>query len=281
MAMAETPAEFDLPTGPQADLTRALLQLHADAGRPGAGAVNSAIQRRVDRDELSTPVSRETVRLMLHGKPVSWMITESVALTLARLARHNEQEALRRFRRLWRAANPHHRNLPALDDGAECVLDIGAIESPNVAIPEAEIRFSLTNRTSEAIKVMSLELRPIRRDALQRTIAETVAGPIDEYYLSANLDDRLLPVELLKLHHLIEPNGTDGFFLKVTAPDGFTYEMELRATWKPLGSGERNETSRRFNACFPAQSIAGLLRAARASSRQGGADAAGAGDSRQ
>src|SRR5262245_64020550 len=99
--MTETPTESDSPTGPQAELTRALLHLHADAGKPGAGTVSSAIQRRVDCDELSTPVSRETVRLMLRGKMVGWRITESVALTLARLARRNEQEALHRFRRLW------------------------------------------------------------------------------------------------------------------------------------------------------------------------------------
>ncbi|MFC6083004.1 hypothetical protein [Sphaerisporangium aureirubrum] len=261
--------------GPQLELTQLLRALHRDAGLPSNPDISKAAERLCSQNRRLVPVGRERVRQVLNGERASWKITEIIALALADLAKKNEPALLNRIREMWLAA--HLEDAAPFDMCGEpsdlgVVLDIGTAEPPNYVIPEAEIRFSLTNETPAVIKVISIVLSVIGRDIHLATVGTTVAAPLDETLLSARLDDRLQPVELLAQHHLIPQDTSDGFFLKLAAPDGYVYDLELRARWKHLGVPRLRQVHERFTLPYPAASVEGLLRVARHAARLRGDD---------
>ena len=81
--------------------------------------------------------------------------------------------------------------------------------------------------------------------------------------LFADIDARTTAAELLTRPHVLAPSETDGFFLKVNAEEGFSYEARLAVTWHPMPNGQSEiMTSPTFKLDYPVHSAAGLLRLA-------------------
>lgn len=148
----------------------------------------------------------------------------------------------------------------ARDAEMELILDIGSIRPPNAALDCGEIRFSLSNGTRAPIKVTSISLEILRRRASDTIITQFPAGPVDEYFLFASIDDSDASLELLTKHHILGASETDGFLLKLDAPEAHEVDLRLSVTWNQLGEGRRRIASTQpFTIDFPARTPAGLL----------------------
>jgi len=147
-------------------------------------------------------------------------------------------------------------------DSRSLLIDIGSCRDPNSAIPVAEVRFSLTNPGAEVLKVVAIQLVVLSRQPLLKTLLPVPAGPVDEYFLWARVDEQTQSTDLLEQHHILHPKETDGFFLKIHGSEGWQFEFGIEVTWKVLG-GDANQTrSKEFHISFPARSPEALLRIA-------------------
>lgn len=103
MAGVAMPDESRLPPGPLRDLTTAIHELYAAAGRPGVHKISAAVQAR---DDLPDSVSHETVRAILRGQRSSWGKVECLVRMLAEwsVERPDVTVAVRLVQKLWHAA---------------------------------------------------------------------------------------------------------------------------------------------------------------------------------
>jgi predicted alpha/beta hydrolase family esterase len=154
-------------------------------------------------------------------------------------------------------------------DPVDCIVHIGKVRGPQSWSLLGEVRFTLTNNTARKIHVSSLRLTVIKVDEIRRSLATTTAGPVDETMLFARLDRHSTEIDILPGPHVIDPSGTDGFFLKVEAEEGFVYELRIEAEWQFLKGTSQISLSNEFSLEFPAHSVDGLLRLAERSARTG------------
>ncbi|GGK72190.1 FxSxx-COOH system tetratricopeptide repeat protein [Mangrovihabitans endophyticus] len=111
--MASAPRPGPLPDGPLRDLVLALRGLHRAAGKPGARQISAAIR---DSDDMRDTVSHETVSAMLRGGGLpKWVKVECVVRQLVAWAvtGPDTDEEIRRFHRLWLAADDAPSPVPA------------------------------------------------------------------------------------------------------------------------------------------------------------------------
>ena len=142
-----------------------------------------------------------------------------------------------------------------------CVIDIGSVNPPSISIGNAEVRFSITNLSSQITKITSITLELLEYEVCTRIEYSRVAGPIDEHFLHARIDPSTSEYELLNLHHEVRER-TEGFFLKIDAQEGFTYTLRLNIRWNFLGGEKVLASSSPFKITFPVKSAEGLLRLA-------------------
>lgn len=111
------PDEGRLPPGPLRDLTEAIHELYALAGKPGTRKISDAIK---DRDDLPDTASHEAVRNVLRGVRVGWPKIQSVVSQLAAWAVTKPEPAqeIKRFHQLWIAIEeyPALQSPPARGD---------------------------------------------------------------------------------------------------------------------------------------------------------------------
>jgi hypothetical protein len=155
-------------------------------------------------------------------------------------------------------------------DPIGCLIHIGTVRGPQSWTLMAEVRFTVTNTTARKIHLSSLRLEVLRAAPLDRTMATTTAGPVDETVLFARINEHTRKVDILPRPHVIDPSGTDGFFLKIEAEEGYSYRLRIEAEWQFLGDGSQISESKEFAIEVPAHSVEGLLRLAARSSENGG-----------
>ncbi|MFF0066981.1 hypothetical protein ACFYRC_36845 [Streptomyces sp. NPDC005279] len=175
--------------------------------------------------------------------------------------RHGELiEELAESREVHRRSTTRAR----LVDGGGPIIDIGSIEPPNMGSDAAEIRFSVSNYGSAPFKVTSIALNVLERRDSPSIQTKVPLGPIDEYFLFADIANDASSVELLERHHIVDPSRTDGFFLKIDGAEGVEVDLRLVVTWNHLGDGEcQSELSQAFTIDFPAHSPRALLESLR------------------
>ncbi|MFE9328140.1 helix-turn-helix domain-containing protein [Nocardia sp. NPDC052278] len=158
---------------------------------------------------------------------------------------------------------------------AGVVLDIGAVRPPWAGVEWAEVRFSVSNFTDHAVKLTRLAIEVLT--ATESTVSQgaSPAAPIDEYFMVGEIVPGASEVELLDRHHLLEPAATDGFFLKITAPEAYAYQLQLLAQWHVLGAQDPMlDRSAMFEVEFPARSVAALAAVVRRRRMQQGQEGA-------
>jgi hypothetical protein len=148
------------------------------------------------------------------------------------------------------------------NSSSSLILDIGSAKGPNSFINVAEVRFTLSNCTSNTIKIPSLILRTVSRQESASIIGRTAAGPVGEHFLFARVRTAKEISELLSVHHLLRPYETDGFFLKIEAPEGYEYVFQLECSWKVIGEPDLNlACSHPLIIEFPSHTPQGMLAA--------------------
>ncbi len=165
------------------------------------------------------------------------------------------------------------RGLPTdeatLADPIDCIIHIGTVRAPQSWTLLGEVRFTLTNNTGRKIHVSSLRVVVMKVKEIDRTMATTTAGPVDETVLFARIRADSTRVDILPRPHVIDPSGTDGFFLKIEAEEGFVYDLSIEAEWQYLRGASRISVSSDFTLEFPSHSVEGLLRLAERSAGNG------------
>ena len=75
---------------------------------------------------------------------------------------------------------------------------------------------------------------------------------VTKYYLEAFLAPDSQACELLDSHHVLMPDETDGFVLRVAAEEGYSYIVRLAVSGKFLGkSSEFSFESQNFTLIYP------------------------------
>ncbi|MFI8085855.1 hypothetical protein ACIF6L_34330 [Kitasatospora sp. NPDC086009] len=123
----ECPTEEQLPPGPGRDLTVALHELYAGAGRPSLRDISAAIS---EDDDLPATLTHEAIRKILHGDVASarWKTMESLVRALAAASHdHHDVEAeVQRFLRLWQIMfDPQNAELTLEHSGEMSSIPIG------------------------------------------------------------------------------------------------------------------------------------------------------------
>jgi hypothetical protein len=149
---------------------------------------------------------------------------------------------------------------PLSDRG--CTVDINTVANPRSWTSYGEVRFFITNSTSRKMIVAAVKLECVQVRTLDRTMGTTTAGPIDEYILFAKLASNTKEVDILPRPHELQPSATEAFFLKVSAEEGFLYQLRLVVKLLHPGDPEQYAFSKPFTLEFPVHTVDGLLRLA-------------------
>jgi predicted alpha/beta hydrolase family esterase len=160
-------------------------------------------------------------------------------------------------------------NNATVADPIDCIIHLGTVRGPQSWTLLGEVRFTITNNTTRKIHVSSVRLVVVNVTETDRTLGATTAGPVDETILFARINGNSTQVEILPKPHVIDPSGTDGFFLKIEAEEGFVYQLRIEAEWQFLGGTSQMSASRDFTIEVPFHSVEGLLRMAERSPERG------------
>jgi len=147
--------------------------------------------------------------------------------------------------------------------GSGLVIDLGSVRPPEDMIDLGEVRFSVSNDTNTALKITAITLRVQGRRHSDSTLTKTPGAPLAESFLFADVtfDDT---AELLFQHHVLNPSETDGFLLRIAAPEGQEVDCQLDVDWNELGTPQKRvASSDLFTIDYPAYTPAGLLAAAK------------------
>ena len=115
-------------------------------------------------------------------------------------------------------------------DGAKGLIHLNetVIEVPQW-FEFAEVRFSITNRSDQVVKIHSLRLNVVKREQYDEVRVHREGAPVPEFTLRADITDcdRVDLLEGLHVQFITEPGQSEAMNLVVACKDGFRYHCEL------------------------------------------------------
>jgi hypothetical protein len=223
------PDEDRLPPGPQRELTAAIHELYAAAGKPGTRRISNAIR---DRDDLPDTVSHEAVRAILGGTRSRWHKVESLVRQLAAWSTGRPQvdATVREIHQLWLAVDGVGAAEPRIEPADTAVLRqaVRGLHGPTAvdaidAFLRTELYVPLT--ATRAFVVAATPTRGLwlcvytSLDRLRRHQSSIRPSAADGWaaIVGAELVRRVRNVEL-PIGILVDPAGADGADCAETLP---------------------------------------------------------------
>jgi len=143
-------------------------------------------------------------------------------------------------------------------------LDIGSVTEVSISGRPARVLFTITNSSAARAKVPQITLELLTAERLIEPHYFRPEGLPQYYDLKAHLKPDQSRYELLDLDHVLEPGETEGYVLRVTADEGWSYWLRLRVAWWLLGHEDKHVLdSEPFQLSFRIMSTDGLLEAVR------------------
>jgi hypothetical protein len=142
----------------------------------------------------------------------------------------------------------------------EFIIDVGSITPMREWCESPAVRFTVTNTGSSQIKIPYINLVVKDRKSLLIPHHALPGAIVEEYLLKAHLTHDRDLYELLEAPHVLSSGETDGFRLRITSEDGWTYTLCIEIGIKSLGTGTtKNEVIGPFTLDFPILGIDTLL----------------------
>ncbi|MCB1218891.1 alpha/beta hydrolase [bacterium] len=136
-----------------------------------------------------------------------------------------------------------------------------SVEALHYAPRQAEVRFTVTNLSSDTIKIMQLVLNVKRREAIRLFRLPMWGAPCSEFELEADISE-MDTTDLLaaaRAQFVVKAGDTDAFSLTVTACEGFLYDAELVCSGESLSTpGVLFQSAAALKLTYPTRTLGGL-----------------------
>ena len=135
------------------------------------------------------------------------------------------------------------------------------VEALHYLAREAEVQFTVTNLTADALKITRLQLEVTRAEALRQFRLATPGAGYPNVQLRADISERT-SADLLSdvnAQFVVAPGSSDAFSLTIVGKEGYRYDARIDCGAEILGrQSPALSSSAEIQVLYPIRSLEGL-----------------------